>query len=193
MITSLRGVVLRVGEKDLVVEVGGVGLAVAVTRSVLAAAPGVGEPIFLHTHLVVREDSLSLYGFSTMEERELFLLLLQVSGVGPRLALAVLSTLSPDELRGAIAGNQPEVLARVSGIGRKTAERILFHLRDRMEVLPEGRDLLSEGDVEVVGVLTALGYTLGEAQRALQAIPPDAPQDLETRVRLALQSFGHRS
>ena len=189
MIASLRGVVQHIGDDELTIEVGGVGLLVAVPRSVLEEMSEVGQPLFLLTHLVVRESSLSLYGFNTLEQKELFELLLQVGGVGPRLALAVLSNLSPDVLRGAVARDQPEVLARVPGVGRKTGQKIIFHLKDRLVTSLEDVGIPSEVDTEVLSALTALGYSLVEAQAAVQFIPDSAPQDIEERVMLALKFF----
>jgi len=189
VIVSLRGVVQHVGDDELILEVGGVGLRVAVPRSVLQEMPKVGQPLFLLTHLVVRETSLSLYGFSTTEQKELFELLIQVRGVGPRLALSVLSHLSPDVLRSAVARDQPEVLARVPGVGRKTGQKIIFHLKDRLATTLEDIGVPSEVDTEVLSVLTALGYSLVEAQAALQFIPDSAPQDIEERVMFALKFF----
>ena len=189
MIASLRGVVQHIGDDELILEVGGVGLRVAVPRSVLQDMPEVGQPLFLLTHLVVRETSLSLYGFSTTEQKELFELLIQVRGVGPRLALAVLSHLSPDVLRSAVARDQPEVLARVPGVGRKTGQKIIFHLKDRLATTLEDIGVPSEVDTEVLSVLTALGYSLVEAQAALQFIPDSAPQEIEERVMFALKFF----
>lgn len=189
MIASLRGVLLSLGEGELVLEVGGVGLQLAVTRSVLERAPAIGQSLFLHAQLIVRQDALRLFGFSTPEEREAFDLLLQVSGVGPRLALAILSHLSLDVLRGAVAGNQAEVLTRVPGIGRKSAEKIMFFLKDRLALEHEVAVEPVPADAEVLAVLTGLGYNLVEAQSALQSLPRDAPEDIEGRIRLALQHF----
>ncbi len=189
MIASLRGIVQHLGAGELVLEVGGVGLRLAVPASILEAAPAVGQPMFLHTRLIVREEALSLYGFGSTEERELFDLLMQVNGIGPRLALAALSHLSPDGIRAAVAQGKPEVLSKVPGIGRKTAEKIIFHLKDRMAA-PSGPGVVSlEADSDVLGVLTTLGYNLVEAQAAVQAIPAGSPPDVESRVRLALQYF----
>ena len=145
--------------------------------------------MFLHTYFVVRDASLSLYGFSTVDQRELFELLLQVNGVGPKLAIAVLSYLSPDVIRSAVVNNQPEVLSRVPGVGRKTAQKMIFHLKDRLVAPLEEIGLPSEIDTEVLSVLTALGYSLVEAQTALGFIPEDAPQDVEGRVKFALKYF----
>lgn len=189
MISTLRGTVQHVGPTEMVVEVGGVGLTLAVPSEV-ASATGPGQTVFLFTRMIVREDSISLYGFSSLEQRELFDLLLQVDRVGPRVALAVLSHLSPELLRSAVVGGQQEILTRVPGVGRKTAESIVFHLRDKIEAPVLARlGPPSGADTEVLQALTGLGYTLVEAQAALQSIPAEAPKDPEQRIRLALQYF----
>lgn len=191
MISSLRGTVLAISADSLIVEVGGVGFKVSVPASVLDALDGVGRTVSLHTHLIVRQDALTLYGFATDEQRALFELLLGVNGIGPKLALGVLSTLSPDVLRRAVVHGQPEVFGRVPGVGKKTAEKIVFHLKDRidMETGPGAIAALSDLDTEVIAALTALGYSLIEAQAALQSLPKDAPDNVEERVRLALRYF----
>jgi Holliday junction DNA helicase RuvA len=177
VIVSLRGLVQRLGENALTLDLGGVGVEVSVPRAVIDRAPAVGEALFLHTRMIVREDSMQLYGFDTLEQRELFDLLLQVSGVGPRLALGILSHLSPDVLRGAVANNQPEALDKVPGIGRKSAEKIVFFLKDRLQAPAAAVPAFHGSDNEVLAALTTLGYTLIEAQRAVQSIPADAPED----------------
>lgn len=189
MITSLRGILQGIGEQDLTLEVGGVGLQVAVTRSVLESAPSIGRSIYIETHLVVRQDALLLYGFSSQEEREVFLELLKVSGVGPRLALITLSNLSIDTMRLAVSNNQPEAFVRVPGIGKKTAERMVFQLKDRIAMAPTADTAPTELDEEVVSVLTALGYSPVEAQSAVLSLGEEAPDEVEERVKLALQYF----
>jgi len=189
MIRSIRGMVLHIGDGELTLEVGGIGLRIATTETVHAAAPEVGKPFFLHTYLVVREDELSLYGFQSAEERGLFEVLIGVSGVGPKLAMSILSNISADILRSAVANNQPEVLSRVPGIGKKTGEKIIFHLKDILTGPSIEIHVPSDVDTEVLGVLTGLGYSLVESQTAVQSIPDDADEDLEERVRLALQYF----
>jgi holliday junction DNA helicase RuvA len=192
MIASLRGTLLHIQQPSfLVVEVGGVGFNVSVPASVFDELDGIGRVVFLHTYLMVREDALNLYGFSTEEQRALFELLLTVQGVGPRLALSVLSTLSLDVLRNAVAQEQAEVLDRVPGVGRKTAEKIVFALKDKLGAAAGLGALapVSDVDTEVMGALTALGYSVVEAQAALQSIPKGQGPDVEDRIRLALQYF----
>jgi Holliday junction DNA helicase RuvA len=191
MISSLRGLIQQTSPDSLVIDVGGVGLKVFVPTSVFEHVDGVGKMVFLHTHLIVREDALTLYGFASEEQRSLFETLLGVQGVGPKLALAVLSFVSPDNLRRAVGQEQPELLDRVPGVGRKTAEKIVFHLKDKFGLgLPLGATIpITDLDTDVLGALTALGYSVVESQAALQSIPRDAPKDVEERVRLALQYF----
>ncbi len=191
MIAQLRGTVAEVQTDRLVVVIGGVGVWVSVTGE-MSQGVRVGELISLYTHLVVREDALTLYGFASAEERDYFVLLLGVNGVGPRLALAILSTLNPAAIRRAVFAEQAEVFHRVPGVGSKTAQRILIHLQGRLEA---GDDLsavaqMADADTQVLEALVALGYSVVEAQAALQSIPKDAPEeDVEARLRLALQYF----
>ncbi|MGH2619046.1 MAG: Holliday junction branch migration protein RuvA [Anaerolineales bacterium] len=189
MISSLRGIVQAVAEGSLVLEVGGVGLYVAAPSTVLERVAGIGKPLFLHTHLIVREDALRLFGFSSLEERAIFIELLQVSGLGPRTALAILSTMSIDTLRLAVAGNQAEALVRVPGVGKKTAEKIIFQLKDRIAPLPLSETPPSQPDNELMSVLTALGYSLMEAQSAIRSLEGESTEDVEQRIKLALQYF----
>jgi Holliday junction DNA helicase RuvA len=189
MIASLRGIVQSVGEGYLVLDVGGVGLQLAVPRPVLEKVPAIGRPMYLHTQLVVREDSLRLFGFGSPEERAVFQELLQVSGVGPRTALAILSTLTIERLQSAVASNQVEVLTEVPGIGKKTAEKILFQLKDRIAPALSAGPPVGQPDNEVIAALTGLGYSLGEAQSAVRALEGDAPEDVGERIKLALQYF----
>ena len=190
MISSINGRVAESSSESLVVEVGGVGLEIFVPADLCQQAV-VGKPVSLHTYLVVRENELSLYGFSTREERHFFTLLLGVNGVGPRLALAVLSTLTPNAIRRAVFAEQAEVFNRVSGVGKTTAQKILLHLKTKIKDVDglEAAAALDDLDTEVIGALTALGYSIVEAQAALQSIPQDAPRDLEERLRLALTYF----
>jgi Holliday junction DNA helicase RuvA len=190
MIERVSGQVVKIDKDAVVVMVGGIGLLVRVPKTVFDLVNGVGSLVTLFTHLVVREDEWVLYGFSTEDERAIFEILISVSGVGPRTATAILSTLSADHLRNAVTREQPEILTRVPGIGKKTAEKIIFELKGKLQGagLPE-LAALSDSDADVIAALTSLGYSIVEAQSAIQAIPRDAPKDIETRVMLALQYF----
>jgi len=190
MISSLSGRIQDILLESLIVEVGGVGLQVYIPAP-LKDRLSTGDNTLLYTHLVVREDALTLYGFESKDARSIYRLLLGVNGVGPRLALAVLSTLSPDEIRGAVLQERLDVFSHVPGIGKKTAQKIIIQLQDKIpaEAGLAPISMLAEGDVEVVAALSALGYSVIEAQSAIQSIPKDAPQDVETRLRLALGYF----
>ena len=190
MIARLQGVPVARGKDHIVVQVGGIGFAVRVPAPLLASAP-LGEAILLYTHLQVREDDLTLFGFQQEDELHLFELLLTVTGVGPRTAMAVLSAMSPDALRLAIGQEQADLLGRVPGIGPKTAKKIVFDLKDKVGPvvgMPEGLATLTSADAEVIDALTALGYSIIEAQRAVQSVPRDV-EGVEERLRRALAYF----
>jgi Holliday junction DNA helicase RuvA len=195
MISSVRGRVLRVGLDHAVVEVGGVGLSVQATPSTLATLT-VGEEAVLATALVVREDSLTLFGFASAEARELFGLLQTVSGIGPRLALATLAVLDPSRLRTALADGQLAVLTQVPGIGRKGAERLVIELRDKVGALVPATaqsPALAGGQVRdsVVEALVGLGFPARQAEQAVDSVlvengAPDTP----ALLRKALATLG---
>ena len=188
MIATLRGEIVQVEDHAFVIEVGGVGLRVFVPAP-LRGRTKVGEAAFLFTHLVVREDALNLYGFETQADRELFTMLLGVDGVGPRIALAVLSTLTIDTVQRAVFAEEAETLGRVPGVGKKTAQKIILYLHDRLKPAGALQQIaaMSDQDSEVLAALTALGYSVIEAQTAIQSLPKDAPADVEERLRMALQ------
>jgi Holliday junction DNA helicase RuvA len=182
--------VWSIGQDQVTVQVGGVGLLVHVPANVRAQLDGTGQPVDFFTHLHVRENDLTLYGFLTEDELALFRLLLSVSGVGPKVALAMLGAISPEALRQAVAREEPALLSRIPGIGPKTAKAIIFHLKDKI-IPTEGAavPLLSDADAEVIAALTALGFSLVEAQTALQSLPRNEELPVEERVRQALAYF----
>ncbi|NMB53173.1 MAG: Holliday junction branch migration protein RuvA [Leptolinea sp.] len=192
MIAAIRGEVIGRGEDHLVVETGGIGFKVFTTQEMTVRIV-VGDPVFLFTHLVVREDALSLYGFETEEIRDLFVLLLGVNGVGPRIALAILSCMSPDAIRRSVISEQPDLFARVSGVGKKTAQKIILYLQGKVsgELTVSAEPGTIEVDAQVLDALTGLGYSIVEAQAAIQSIPRGSASDVETRLRLALQYFSN--
>ena len=192
MIASVEGHLRAIGKSAVIVEVNGIGFRVHVPDTVIAQCGSVGSTVSLYTHLHVREDELSLYGCATEDALRLFELLLSVSGVGPKVALAMLSVLSADQVRTAIAGEQASALSRVPGIGVKTAKKIILDLKDKVQVsadvsLPESE--ITEDDAEVIAALTTLGYSVIEAQTALQHVPSSV-QGVEARLRAALAYFG---
>lgn len=194
MIRLLRGAVRGRGKDYLLIELGGAGGGMGFKVHVpdtmrLEAQPN--DALTLHTYLQVREDALTLFGFASEEELELFELLLSVNGVGPKVALSTLSTLSPDALRLALANEEPAVIARVPGIGKRTAEKIVLELKDKVGPPAGTLETLAQSmntDGEVIEALIALGYSVVEAQRAIQALPDDV-EGVEERLRLALGQF----
>ncbi|MDF3048668.1 MAG: ruvA [Pseudonocardia sp.] len=192
MIAAVRGEVLEIGLDHAVVEVGGVGLAVHATPATLARLRR-GDPARLATSLVVREDSLTLFGFADAEERDLFTLLQTVSGVGPRLALATLAVLSPDALRAGLADGDVASLTRVPGIGRKGAERLVLELRDKV-VAPDRTPVapaVGGPRAEVVEALLGLGFAAKPAEQAVDAVLAEqSAADAATLLRAALTRLG---
>jgi Holliday junction DNA helicase RuvA len=196
VIASLRGAVLHVGKDAAIVDVGGVGYQVLLSARHLGALPALGEPVVVHTHLVVREDALTLVGFPSPDERELFLLLHGVSGVGAKTALGVLSALSVPEVVAAVVSQDPRALARAPGVGKKTAERIILELREKLAAWRPAEAAGLVGGVrrpaagaggpmdEAVLALLALGYGEDEAAEAIGAAPPGG--SVEETIRAAL-------
>ncbi len=197
-VARLRGIVEEKGADWAVVCVGGVGLLTALPTTT-ADALAVGEQASLYTHLHVREDALTLFGFGAREDLVLFEQLISVSGVGPRVALGLLSTLDHRQLTLAIAGGRADVLRRVPGIGQKTAERLVLELRDKVTPPAAGSEegaappaASGRTDAEVVAALMGLGYSQAEAAQAAERLPQDAQAPLEDRVRMALGFFARR-
>ena len=191
MIAGLHGVLEARTPDSLIVEVAGVSYRVFAPAGVLAAG-AVGDRVKLFTHLHVREDALTLYGFSSPQERALFGQLLTVTGVGPKVALALLSAYTADTLRQAIASGDLDLLSRVPGIGRKIAGRLVVDLKGKLEPGRLAGPAISPVESDLVDALMQLGYTAAEAQAAVQALPADRSQPIEERLRLALQYFGGR-
>ena len=202
MIHSVRGPVLEIGLDHVVVEVGGVGMSVYATPATLGGLRR-GEETRLATTLVVREESLTLFGFADTEERELFLLLQTVSGIGPRLALATIAVLEPDTLRRALADGDLAVLTRIPGVGRKSAERLVVELRDKVTApaaVPAGAPAGAGGGAptpvlgvrdQVVEALLGLGFTQKPAEQAVDGVLAEAPDtDARVLLRTALSALG---
>jgi Holliday junction DNA helicase RuvA len=196
MISSVRGQVLSVGLDHAVLEVAGVGLAVQATPSTLASLRR-GEEATLATTLVVREDSLTLFGFPDIEARELFRLLQTVSGIGPRLALATLAVLEPAQLRNALAEANIAVITQVPGIGRKGAERMVIELRDKVNVLPSTASPIGaqSGGVRssVIEALVGLGFAAKQAEQAVDGVLlENGVADTSAVLRKALTTLGSK-
>lgn len=193
MIAGVRGVVAAIEPSALVIDLHGFLVRVHTSGRSAGAAGAVGDRVSLVTHLVVREDALTLYGFIDQDELELFQMLLTVSGVGPRVALNLLSFDEPAAIYAAISAEDVKLLSKVPGIGKKTAEQIVFHLKRRLpEVLPAagGGGPLDTADREALAALEALGYSLTEARGALNTIQARDGLTIEERVFQALQRLG---
>ncbi len=191
MIVALEGILDSRGIDSAVVKVGPLSLLVYVPGSTLSRLGTVGDKVHLHTHLYVREDNLSFYGFASAEELALFQNLISVSGIGPRAALAFLSTLNVDQLASAIVGGNVDLLTQVPGIGKKMAGRVVLELKGKLEKGWAGAvtPALTPDDTDVVAALTTLGYSLKEATQAVAGLPNSAELDLEEKVRLALRQL----
>ncbi len=190
MIGSLRGKIILKTEKFILVETGGVGYKVNVSPDLLSKSKKVGEEIMLFIHTHVREDSLDLFGFLSLEELELFEMLINVSGIGPRSALAILSIATIPTLRRAISTGDTSYLTKISGIGKKTAEKIVIELRDKMGAGAEGeRNGMSlQGELDALEALKSLGYSQNDAREALKKT--FGSSDINTKIREALKILG---
>jgi Holliday junction DNA helicase RuvA len=192
MIGALRGEVIDKSEESLIVDVGGVGYVVLAPVSFLDEIQP-GQQVQLFTHLHVREQELTLFGFSGTETLELFRTLIKVQGIGPKVALAILSHIPGETLRQAVAGGEAGILTRVPGIGAKKAKQIVFQLKDKIgyeDIFTSAAPIINDTDGEVIAALTALGYSVVEAQSALQQLPEESRQDtVEEKIRAALGSM----
>ncbi|MDX2355528.1 Holliday junction branch migration protein RuvA [Dietzia sp. PP-33] len=199
MIASIRGTVAEIGLDRCVVEAGGVGVLVHATPAALAGLRR-GDEGMLHTELVVREDSLTLYGFDSVDARRLFSTVQTVSGVGPRLALAIVATLEPDDLVRALGTEDVKALTRVPGVGKRTAERMVLELKDKVGPVPETDESAGGPGVssapaatEVAGALEGLGFSAVEAEKtATSVLATDPDLGPAEALRLALRSLGKR-
>ncbi|MCD5996816.1 Holliday junction branch migration protein RuvA [Pseudomonas sp. CDFA 602] len=202
MIGRLRGSLAEKQPPHLVLDVNGVGYEIEVPMTTLYRLPHVGEPVTLHTHLVVREDAHLLYGFYEKRERELFRELIRLNGVGPKLALALMSGLEVDELVRCVQAQDTSALTRIPGVGKKTAERLLVELKDRFkawETLPGTFTLVSSGpgqpepvataESDAVSALISLGYKPPEASKAVSAIKEKGLSSADL-IRRALKGMG---
>ncbi|NHM26068.1 Holliday junction branch migration protein RuvA [Desulfofundulus sp. TPOSR] len=201
MIAFLSGNLLEIQEDGIIVDVHGVGYLVRVPLSMVSLLPPKGQPVRLHTHLIWREDGPALFGFSSRVELETFRSLLNVAGVGPRAALAILSTVTPGTLRRAVVEENENILTAVPGIGKKTARRIILELKDKLADMvfeADGTDDTGEtgtpgNEGEAVAALVALGYAQMEARRAVRQVRQQAASgSTEELLRSALQWLGRQ-
>jgi len=192
MIASLQGTVDSISTDSIVVNVAGVGFKVSVPTSIISEGGVIGGQIKLYTYLHVREDELSLYGFQSPDGLRLFQLLLTVSGLGPRTALAMLSGINPDQLTLAIASGSTEMLTSIPGIGKRTADRIVLELKDKIGtvmIAATASEVMKE-NADVVAALISLGYSMAEATKAVASLPDSSKLTLEEKIKLALQGVG---
>lgn len=192
MIASLNGVIEAVSKDSMIVNVNGIGFKVAVTTSVLSEFGSIGREIKLYTHFHVREDDMSLFGFASPDEMRLFETLISVSGLGPKTGMAMLSALSADQIAMAIASGSVETLTTIPGIGKKTADRLILELKDKVGGVlistPAGR--AAQENADVVSALVSLGYSVQETTKAVNALPTGKLLSLEEKVKLTLQYLG---
>jgi len=190
MIATLEGTLEYRGSDSIIVNVGGIGFRVYVSGSTLAQLGAVEGKVSVHTHLHLREDNVSLYGFASGEELALFKNLISVSGIGPRVALGLLSALNPEQLVMAIAGGDTDLISQAPGIGKKVADRLVIELRGKLEkdwrevALPSAPE-----SADVLAALTGLGYSLTEASKAVSKLPDSEELSLEEKIRMALQQM----
>ena len=194
MIVALDGVLDSRGVDSIVVKVGPLSLLISVPGSTLSRLGTVGDKVHLHTHLYVREDNISMFGFASPDELALFQNLISVSGIGPKAALSFLSTLNVEQLASAIVSGNVDLLTQVPGIGSKTAGRVVLELKGKLEKGWAGviTPSLTPDDADVVAALTALGYSVREATQAVSGLPGSPELDLEEKVRLALRQLSTR-
>jgi Holliday junction DNA helicase RuvA len=194
MISSLEGKLVLVSADSAIVNVGGVGFQVFMPTSALSSLGAPGKDVKVFTHLHVREDNLTLFGFLSTEDLWLFETLIGVSGLGPRLALAMLSALNAEQITMAIATGSIDMLDMVPGIGKKVATRIVLELKEKIGAgwIATPAAQIAQENTDVLAALTSLGYSAAEATRAVATLPTDSPLDLEEKIKLALQYFGSK-
>ncbi len=198
MIATLRGTLLHTDTSYLIVECGGVGFKCNTTAATLGSIPEIGEEVFLHTYLAIREDAMDLFGFSTIEEMEAFKLIIGVNGVGPKIGIALLSEFTSSQLMLYIASEDARSLTSASGVGIKLAQRIVLELKDKVQktgnystadLKPITKPKKSNSE-EAVAALVSLGYTKGQASLAVGKIEEDLPVDGLIKEALKLISRG---
>jgi len=193
MIATLKGTLEYRGADSVIINVGGMGFQVHVPGSTLSQLGAINDKVSLYTHLHLREDNVSLYGFASEEELALFRNLISVSGIGPKAALSLLSALDPEQLVIAITSGNIDIISQVPGIGRKMTNRIVIELKSKLEKeWKEAALPLATENTDVVAALTSLGYSLREATQAVFSLPGSSELSLEEKVKLALQQLAGR-
>lgn len=203
MIAFIRGRIEDITEENVVIDTGAMGYHVKISPKTAAALPGIGEEVKLHTYTCIREDAFSLFGFLTKDELTVFKQLITVNGIGPKGGLAILSVMDADDLRFAVISGDAASIAKAPGIGKKTAERVILDLKDKISLEDTllqremgqkdfkqgGADKDSHIRNEAVEALTALGYSASEALRAVKAVPCEEGMDVEDILKLALKNM----
>ncbi|HBB37389.1 MAG: Holliday junction DNA helicase RuvA [Candidatus Moranbacteria bacterium GW2011_GWC1_45_18] len=188
MIAKITGKIAFFRDNYVVVDVSGVGYKIFVTDFTMGKIAGKKE-IELYTHTYVREDTLSLYGFLIPDELEMFELLISISGIGPKAAVGILSIAEPKTIRAAVISGDSSILTRVSGVGKKTAERVILELKNRIAELPGEDQREAKADSEAIEALVSLGYSVSQAREALKSVPKDE-KDMSGRIKAALKNLG---
>jgi len=191
MIATLEGLLEYRGSDSIIVNVSGIGFRVFVPGSTLCRLGAVKGKVSLYTHLHVREDNISLYGFASSEELSLFKNLISISGIGSKLALAILSAFDPEQLVMAITSGDIDLLSQAPGVGKKMAGRLVIELRGKLEKeWKEAALPLAPESADIIAALTGLGYSLAESTRAISRLPDSGKLSLEEKIRAALQEVG---
>ncbi len=192
MIAGLHGTLESLGSDWAIINVGGISFQVYMPTSTMSTLGAIGKKVKLFTHLQLREDIAILYGFATADELRLFQTLTSVSGIGPKLALAMLSAMHVEQLTMAIATGSTDLLTTVPGIGKKTANRIILELKDKISAgwITTPALQIAQENTDVLAALTSLGYSIAEATRAVSTLPSSSDLSLEEKIKLALQYFG---
>lgn len=190
MIAKLQGKIDFLRDNYAVVNVSGVGYKVFVTLHTFGKIAGQQEVEFF-THTYVREDTLALYGFLELSELEMFELLISVSGIGPKAAMGILGIADPKTISMAVLNEDPSILTRVSGVGKKTAERVILELKNKISEMPTHEKIKLSADSDALEALVGMGYSISEARETLKNVPPEV-KDVGERVKLALKSLGKK-
>lgn len=199
MISYIKGELVEVTEDSVVLDHGGMGFSIMMPGSILAKLPAIGSELKVHTYLYVKEDVLGLYGFLTKDDLKVFKLLITVSGIGPKGALAILSTMSPDDLRFAVLAGDAKTISKTPGIGSKTAQKLIIELKDKLKIedVLDGADggyeaqsdMADTAAAEAVMALTALGYSAADATRAVKLVDNAGDMDSEALLKAALKKL----
>ncbi len=199
MISYIKGELVEVTENAIVLDHGGMGFSIMMPASILAKLPQIGSELKVHTYLYVKEDILDLYGFLTKDDLKIFKLLITVNGIGPKGALAILSAMTPDDLRFAVLAGDAKTISKAPGIGNKTAQKLIIELKDKLKIedvldgsdggYETSSDMGDTAAAEAVMALTALGYSAADATRAVKLVDNAGNMDSEALLKAALKKL----